>query len=58
MRNRVTSTMMDRGVDSLVADKTALARSVFEPRARAGALERLLLESACMLGVAPKIGRP
>jgi glycerophosphoryl diester phosphodiesterase len=50
------STMIGRGVDSLITDKPALARSVLEQRAKLSAPERLLLELAGMLGVAPEIG--
>ena len=50
------STMIGRGVDSLITDKPALARSVLEQRAQLSAPERLLLELAGMLGVAPQIG--
>ncbi len=50
------STMIGRGVDSLITDKPALARSVLEQRAKLSAPERLLLELAVMLGVAPQIG--
>jgi glycerophosphoryl diester phosphodiesterase len=50
------STMIGRGVDGLITDKPALARSVLEQRATMSAPERLLLELAEMLGVAPEIG--
>ena len=50
------STMIGRGVDSLITDKPALARSVIEQRAKLSAPERLLLELAALLGVAPQIG--
>ena len=44
-----------RGVDGLLTDKPALARSVLEQRAEMSGPERLLLELAGMLGSAPKI---
>ena len=50
------STMMSRGVDSLITDKPALARSVLEQRAKLSVPERLLLELAGVLGVVPEIG--
>jgi glycerophosphoryl diester phosphodiesterase len=50
------STMIGRGVDSLITDKPALARSVLEQRAKLSAPERLLLELAGMLGVVPEVG--
>jgi glycerophosphoryl diester phosphodiesterase len=42
-------------VDSLITDKPALARSILEQRAKLSGPERLLLELAGMLGVAPEI---
>lgn len=50
------SAMMSRGVDGLLTDKPALARSVLEQRARMSAPERLVLELAGMLGRVPEIG--
>ena len=52
------STMIGRGVDSLITDKPALARSVLEQRATMSPPERLLLELAGILGVVPEIGEP
>ena len=52
------STMVGRGVDNLITDKPALAKSVLEQRAQMSAPERLLLEVAGMLGVVPEIGEP
>jgi glycerophosphoryl diester phosphodiesterase len=52
------STMIGRGVDSLITDRPALARSVLEQRAKLTAPERLLIELAGMLGVNPEIGEP
>ncbi len=52
------STMMGRGVDSLITDKPALARLVLEQRAEMSAPERLLLELAESFGVVPEIGEP
>ena len=50
------SAMMSRGVDSIITDKPALARSVLEQRARLNVSQRLLLELAGILGVSPQIG--
>jgi glycerophosphoryl diester phosphodiesterase len=52
------STMIGRGVDSLITDKPALARSVLEQRSEMSAPERLLLELAGVLGVPQDIGEP
>jgi glycerophosphoryl diester phosphodiesterase len=52
------SAMMSRGVDGLITDKPALARSVIAWRANLCPAERLLLELAGALGVAPEIGAP
>lgn len=52
------SAMIGRGVDNLITDKPALARSVIEQRAQMSAPERLLLELAGNLGVVPEIGEP
>ncbi|NQT39103.1 MAG: glycerophosphodiester phosphodiesterase [Planctomycetes bacterium] len=52
------STMIGRGVDHLITDKPALARSVLEQRAQLSAPERLLLELAGLLGVVPEMGEP
>ena len=52
------SIMMSRGVDSLITDKPALARTVLEQRAKLSVPERLLLELAAMFGVVPEIGEP
>jgi glycerophosphoryl diester phosphodiesterase len=49
------STMIGRGVDSLITDKPALARKVLEQRAKLSPPERLLLELAGALGVASEI---
>ena len=49
------SMMIGRGVDSLITDEPALARSVIEQRARMSLPERLLLEFAGILGVEPEI---
>ena len=50
------STMIGRGVDSLITDKPALARTVIKERAGMSPLERLLLELAEILGVTAEIG--
>jgi glycerophosphoryl diester phosphodiesterase len=52
------STMIGRGVDSLITDRPALARSVLEQRAQMNLPQRLLLELAGILGVTPKLGEP
>ncbi len=49
------STMIGRGVDSLITDKPALARSVLKQRADLSAPQRLLLELAGIFGVMPEI---
>jgi glycerophosphoryl diester phosphodiesterase len=50
------STMISRGVDGLLTNKPALARSVLRQRAKMSAPERVLLELAAILGVVPEIG--
>ena len=50
------STMIGRGVDGLITDKPALAKSVLAQRAEMSPLERLLLELAGIFGVSPEIG--
>lgn len=50
------STMIGRGVNNLITDKPALARSVIQQRSQMNSLERLLLELAGMLGVTPELG--
>ena len=50
------STMIGRGVDGLITDKPALAKSVLAQRAQMSSLERLLLELAGIFGVSPEIG--
>ena len=52
------STMIGRGVDGLITDKPALARSVLVQRAQLSPLERSLIELAGLLGVTPEIGEP
>jgi glycerophosphoryl diester phosphodiesterase len=52
------SAMMSRGVDGLLTDKPALARSVLEQRSQMSAPERLLLELAWLLGTTPEMGEP
>ncbi|MFT5299900.1 MAG: glycerophosphoryl diester phosphodiesterase [Mariniblastus sp.] len=51
------STMIGRGVRCIITDKPSLARSVIQQRAGLSAPERLLLELASFLGVAPEIGQ-
>jgi glycerophosphoryl diester phosphodiesterase len=50
------SSMMTRGVDGIITDKPALARSVIAWRSKLSSIERLLLELAGVLGVTPEIG--
>jgi glycerophosphoryl diester phosphodiesterase len=50
------SSMIGRGVDGLITDKPALARSVLEQRAQMSPAERLMLEVAGLLGTEPEIG--
>ena len=50
------SAMISRGVDGLITDKPALARTVLEQRAAMSAPERLLLDLAGVLGVTSEIG--
>ncbi len=50
------STMIGRGVDGLITDKPALARTVLEQLAEMSAAERLMLELASTFGVAADIG--
>lgn len=52
------SIMIGRGVDSLITDKPALARSVLNQRAQMSVAQRWLLELAGILGVSPEIGEP
>jgi glycerophosphoryl diester phosphodiesterase len=52
------STMIGRGIDGLLTDKPALARSVLEQRAQMSVPERLLLEFSKVLGAAPEFGEP
>ncbi len=49
------STLISRGVDGLLTNRPALARSVLEQRAQMSAPERLLLELAGLLGSVPSI---
>lgn len=49
------SSMISRGVDGLITDKPALARSVLAQRAQMSAPERLLIELADSFGVVPRI---
>jgi glycerophosphoryl diester phosphodiesterase len=50
--------MIGRGVDGLLTDRPALARSVVEQRARMSTPERLLLQLAGVLGRGPEIEEP
>ncbi len=52
------STAISRGVDGVITDKPALARSVINQRAGLSASERLLLEIASLLGATPEAGAP
>jgi glycerophosphoryl diester phosphodiesterase len=49
-------TMVGRGVDGLITDKPALARSVLQQRAQMSVPERLLVELAGLFGVVSRIG--
>ena len=49
------STMIGRGVDSLITDKPDLARTVLDVRATMSVPERLLLELATILGSVPEV---
>ena len=51
------STMIGRGVDGLLTNKPALARSVLDQRAQMSPPERLLLELATVLGTTSEIGQ-
>jgi glycerophosphoryl diester phosphodiesterase len=48
------SRMMSRGVDGVITDEPALARSVLEERAEMGTVERLLVAAAFWIGLEPK----
>jgi glycerophosphoryl diester phosphodiesterase len=52
------SAMMSLGVDGLITDEPAIARSVVQWRAKLSPAERLLLQLAGILGVVPQIGEP
>ena len=49
------SAMVSRGVDGIITDKPALARSVLDFRSALSPAERVLLELAGILGVTPEI---
>ena len=49
------STMISRGVDGILTDKPALARSVLRERDEMSTPERLLLEFSTLLGIPPSI---
>jgi glycerophosphoryl diester phosphodiesterase len=48
------SIMMGRGVDAIITDKPALAKSILEQRRQMSSLERLLAEAGAFFGVRPK----
>ncbi|HEX5106692.1 MAG TPA: glycerophosphodiester phosphodiesterase [Pirellulaceae bacterium] len=50
------STMISQGVDGILTNKPALARSVLAQRARMSVPERLLLEFSGALGLVPEVG--
>ncbi len=52
------SSMIGRGIDSLITYRPALARSVLGQRAQMSLPQRLLLELAGILGVTPELGEP
>ena len=47
------STVIDRGVDSIITDKPALARSVMEQRKELSSIQRLMIQAASLLGASP-----
>ena len=47
------STVIGRGVDSIITDKPALARSVLEQRKELSSIQRLMIEVASLLGASP-----
>ena len=47
------STVIDRGVDSIITDKPALARSVLEQRKELSSIQRLMIQAASLLGASP-----
>ena len=49
------SQMISRGVDNIITDKPALARSVLQQRAEMSVPERLLLELGWVFGIEPEI---
>ncbi|PHS18697.1 MAG: hypothetical protein COA78_01555 [Blastopirellula sp.] len=49
------SQMISRGVDNIITDKPALARSVLKQRAEMSVPERLLLELGWVFGIEPEI---
>ena len=54
VNDRVTmSTMIGRGIDNLITDKPALAKSVLKQRAELSTIERLMIEVASLLGASP-----
>jgi glycerophosphoryl diester phosphodiesterase len=50
--------LMNRGVDGLITDEPALARSVIEQRAELNAVERLMVELSVWFGVKPEQSSP
>ena len=50
------STLIRRGVDGLITDKPALARSVLDWRSQMSVAERLIMELTGLFGVIPEIG--
>ena len=55
MENKNQRIMVSRGVDGLITDRPALARTVLAQRAEMGLLERLIVELSGVLGVPPRI---
>jgi glycerophosphoryl diester phosphodiesterase len=49
--------MIGRGVDGLITDRPALARSVLQQRAEMSPAERLMIELAETFGVSREIGQ-
>jgi glycerophosphoryl diester phosphodiesterase len=48
------SIMMGRGVNAIITDKPALAKSILAQRRQMSSLERLLVEASTLFGIRPK----
>ena len=51
------SMMIGRGVDNLITDKPALAKSVLKQRTELSTIERLMIEVASLLGASPAMNQ-